>query len=143
MKINDGFSIQTHCVIRGRSGEAARILCVSIGLCRGSCQPRIGRNKSSFIYSSQPRWRGIELVECAESIAPLRVGLGEIARRQGYFSWALEVSDIEKVFEVAIASGATAVSAPKNASRPGVRFAYVQDPEGNFIELLQFRGVEF
>lgn len=84
----------------------------------------------------------IELVEHAESIAPSRVGLGEVARRQGYFAWALTVSDLEQAFEMVVAAGAVAISAPRDAGRPGVRFAYVQDPEGNFIELLHFRGME-
>ncbi|SDD68520.1 VOC family protein [Paraburkholderia lycopersici] len=81
----------------------------------------------------------IELVECAESVAPPRVGLNEVARRRGYFAWALAVNDLEGAFETAVSSGAVAVSAPGDAGRPGVRFAYLQDPEGNFIELLQFR----
>lgn len=41
-----------------------------------------------------------------------------------------------------VAAGAVAVSTPRDAARPGVRFAYVQDPEGNFIELLQFHNTE-
>lgn len=80
----------------------------------------------------------IELVECAGSVAPPRIGLSEVARRRGYFAWALAVNDLESAFETAVSAGAVAVSAPGDAGRPGVRFAYVQDLEGNFIELLQF-----
>lgn len=37
----------------------------------------------------------------------------------------------------AVTCGARIVSRPAMARRPGIRFAYVTDPEGNLIELLQ------
>jgi catechol 2,3-dioxygenase-like lactoylglutathione lyase family enzyme len=56
---------------------------------------------------------------------------------QGYFHWALRVDDVEEVFASVLAAGATEVSAPADAVRPGARFAYVKDPEGNLLELIQ------
>lgn len=56
---------------------------------------------------------------------------------QGYFHWALYVDDLTTAFASTIAAGATEVSAPADAVRPGARFAYVKDPEGNLLELIQ------
>lgn len=59
------------------------------------------------------------------------------ARQQGYFAWALLVDDLERASARALAAGATVVSPPADARRPGIRFAYLKDPEGNLFELLQ------
>lgn len=79
----------------------------------------------------------IELVERAGS-APHRVTDAlKGAGLQTYFHWALAVADLEDAIAAAVAAGAERVSAPANAQRPGIRFAYVRDPEGNLIELVQ------
>jgi catechol 2,3-dioxygenase-like lactoylglutathione lyase family enzyme len=59
------------------------------------------------------------------------------AATQGYFHWALDVEDLDAVFAYLLNAGATEVSAPASAARAGARFAYVKDPEGNLIELIQ------
>jgi catechol 2,3-dioxygenase-like lactoylglutathione lyase family enzyme len=59
------------------------------------------------------------------------------AATQGYFHWALTVADLDQTFSHLLSSGATEVSAPAPAVRPGARFAYVKDPEGNLLELIQ------
>jgi catechol 2,3-dioxygenase-like lactoylglutathione lyase family enzyme len=59
------------------------------------------------------------------------------AGTQGYFHWALDVEDLDTVFAQMLAAGATEVSAPAAAARAGARFAYVKDPEGNLLELIQ------
>jgi catechol 2,3-dioxygenase-like lactoylglutathione lyase family enzyme len=59
------------------------------------------------------------------------------AATQGYFHWALYVADLDHTFSHLLKSGATEVSAPAPAIRPGARFAYVKDPEGNLLELIQ------
>jgi catechol 2,3-dioxygenase-like lactoylglutathione lyase family enzyme len=59
------------------------------------------------------------------------------ANTQGYFHWALHVADLDQAFAHLLRSGATEVSAPAPAVRPGARFAYVKDPEGNLLELIQ------
>jgi len=38
---------------------------------------------------------------------------------------------------MALRAGATSVAAPGQSPEPGVRFAFLADPEGNLIELLQ------
>ena len=59
------------------------------------------------------------------------------AATQGYFHWALSVDDLDVTFTQLLAAGATEVSAPAPAARAGARFAYVKDPEGNLLELIQ------
>jgi catechol 2,3-dioxygenase-like lactoylglutathione lyase family enzyme len=56
---------------------------------------------------------------------------------QGFGHWALEVDDLEEVFASLTGAGADPVSAPAPAIQPGARFAYVRDPEGNLLELIQ------
>jgi catechol 2,3-dioxygenase-like lactoylglutathione lyase family enzyme len=56
---------------------------------------------------------------------------------QGYGHWALEVNDLDKVFAALSTGGGAAVWPPAPAVRPGARFAYVKDPEGNLLELIQ------
>jgi catechol 2,3-dioxygenase-like lactoylglutathione lyase family enzyme len=56
---------------------------------------------------------------------------------QGYFHWALAVDDLDGTFEQLVAAGASEVSPPGPAARPGARFAYVKDPEGNLLEIVQ------
>lgn len=55
----------------------------------------------------------------------------------GYGHWALQVSNLDQAFAKLTAAGAKTVSVPGPAVQPGARFAYVKDPEGNLIELMQ------
>jgi len=86
----------------------------------------------------EPGGGRIELIERADSTRekvpadPL-----DAARGQGYGHWALRVGDLEATFAWLLARGAAAVWPPADAAAPGARFAYVQDPEGNLIELIQ------
>jgi catechol 2,3-dioxygenase-like lactoylglutathione lyase family enzyme len=56
---------------------------------------------------------------------------------QGYGHWALQVEDLDTTFDRLTASGAAPVSAPADAATPGDRYAYIHDPEGNLLELIQ------
>jgi catechol 2,3-dioxygenase-like lactoylglutathione lyase family enzyme len=58
-------------------------------------------------------------------------------RGQGYGHWAVEVDDLERAYGHITATGGQAVWPPADAVEPGARFAYVKDPEGNLIELIQ------
>jgi len=55
---------------------------------------------------------------------------------QGWAHVCLRVASVDDVFAALIAAGAGAVTEPGPSPEPGVRFAFVTDPEGNFIELL-------
>jgi catechol 2,3-dioxygenase-like lactoylglutathione lyase family enzyme len=79
----------------------------------------------------------IELVERAGSVAQGFADSYDGAGVQGYFHWALAVDDLQPSFDRLLAAGATAISAPADAIRPGFRYAYLKDPEDNLIELIQ------
>ncbi|MFT3797366.1 VOC family protein [Microbacterium sp.] len=59
---------------------------------------------------------------------------------QGWGHVCLRVADVDAVFDGLVDAGAVVVTAPAPAPEPGVRFAFVTDPEGNFIELLDRAG---
>jgi catechol 2,3-dioxygenase-like lactoylglutathione lyase family enzyme len=79
----------------------------------------------------------IELIERGGSASQEFTDPFDGAGTQGYFHWALSVDDLDAAFARLLGAGAAEVSAPAPAVRPGARFAYVKDPEGNLIELIQ------
>lgn len=56
---------------------------------------------------------------------------------QGFGHWALEVDELDDAFAALTSAGADPVSPPAPAAQPGARYAYVRDPEGNLLELIQ------
>ncbi|WP_328610707.1 VOC family protein [Amycolatopsis sp. NBC_00345] len=79
----------------------------------------------------------IELIERNGSESQEFADAFDGAGVQGYFHWALYVEDLAESFAAILAAGATAVSPPAPAMRAGATFAYVKDPEGNLLELIQ------
>lgn len=61
----------------------------------------------------------------------------EALATRGYGHFALSAPDIQPPFDGALAAGACAVVPPSPSPEPGVRFAFVGDPEGNLIELVE------
>jgi lactoylglutathione lyase len=61
---------------------------------------------------------------------------GEAALREGYGHVAFDVTDLDAGYDRAIVCGARPVMPPGPSPEPGVRMAFVADPEGNLIELL-------
>ena len=61
---------------------------------------------------------------------------GEAALREGYGHIAFDVTDLDVAYDRAVARGAKSVMPPGPSPEPGVRMAWVADPEGNLIELL-------
>jgi lactoylglutathione lyase len=49
---------------------------------------------------------------------------------------AFDVPDLEGAFERVVGLGARPVMTPRPSPEPGVRMAFVADPEGNLVELL-------
>jgi lactoylglutathione lyase len=60
----------------------------------------------------------------------------EAALREGYGHIAFDVTDLDAAYERAVARGARPVMSPCSSPEPGVRMAFVADPEGNLVELL-------
>jgi lactoylglutathione lyase len=61
---------------------------------------------------------------------------GEAALREGYGHVAFDVIDLDAAYDRVLARGARPVMPPGPSPEPGVRMAFVADPEGNLIELL-------
>ncbi len=56
---------------------------------------------------------------------------------RGYNHFAVRAADIDLLWEQSIEAGATAVMPPADSPEPGVRFAFLADPEGNLVELVE------
>jgi lactoylglutathione lyase len=55
---------------------------------------------------------------------------------RGYGHFALAAPDLDAVFARAVDAGAVAKVPPSPSPEPGVRFAFLADPEGNLVELV-------
>ncbi len=60
----------------------------------------------------------------------------EAALTRGYGHMALDVPDVDIAYHALVGFGATDRMSPRPSPEPGVRMAYVADPEGNLLELL-------
>ncbi|WP_445151275.1 VOC family protein [Baekduia sp. Peel2402] len=57
-------------------------------------------------------------------------------RGYGHFALTVEAQGLEDVFARAVEAGAAERVSPRPSPEPGIRFAFVADPEGNLIELV-------
>jgi catechol 2,3-dioxygenase-like lactoylglutathione lyase family enzyme len=60
----------------------------------------------------------------------------EAALTHGFGHLAFDVPDVDAAYDAVLSLGATDRMSPRPSPEPGVRMAYVADPEGNLIELL-------
>ncbi len=60
----------------------------------------------------------------------------EAALTQGFGHLAFDVPDVDAAYEALVAAGAADRMSPRPSPEPGVRMAFVADPEGNLLELL-------
>jgi catechol 2,3-dioxygenase-like lactoylglutathione lyase family enzyme len=60
----------------------------------------------------------------------------EAALTRGFGHVAFDVPDVDAAYDALVALGATDRMSPRPSPEPGVRMAYVADPEGNLVELL-------
>lgn len=97
----------------------------------------IPRARTRIAFLRAATGLGIELVERAGSVQHRDSNALEAAGRQSFFHLALAVADLDEAIATAVAAGAEPISTPAKAQRPGIRFAYIRDPEGNLIELVQ------
>lgn len=79
----------------------------------------------------------IELLERPDSVMGLQAGNPlEAAATRGFGHIAFDVPDVDTAYDALLALGATDRMSPRPSPEPGVRMAYVADPEGNLLELL-------
>src|SRR5690348_6071689 len=60
----------------------------------------------------------------------------QAALAEGFGHIAFDVADLDATFARVVRLGARAVVTPRPSPEPGVRMAFVADPEGNLVELL-------
>jgi len=79
----------------------------------------------------------IELLHRTGSAAGLEAANPvDAALTRGFGHLALDVPDVDAAYTALVAAGATDRMSPRPSPEPGVRMAYVADPEGNLVELL-------
>ncbi|WP_330351321.1 VOC family protein [Streptomyces sp. NBC_00582] len=96
--------------------------------------PEVGL-RGTMLHS--PHGHRIELIHRAGNGAGLQAsGPLEAALTRGFGHIALDVTNVDEAYGALIGAGATDRMSPRPSPDPGVRMAYVVDPEGNLIELL-------
>ena len=79
----------------------------------------------------------IELLAPRRHVAGLQAANPvEAALTRGFGHVAFDVPDVDAAYDALIAAGASDRMSPRPSPEPGVRMAYVADPEGNLLELL-------
>lgn len=76
----------------------------------------------------------VKLVQPA-SQPPVKAAPGGIAGATGMRYWTISVVDLDGMTSAAKDWGAT-VAVPVTEIRPGVRISIIEDPDGNWVELL-------
>lgn len=77
----------------------------------------------------------IKVIEYEEE-RPAKAAPGGIGSATGYRYWTISVSNLDQLVESCEAAGYTVAVAPREI-RPGVRISMVEDPDGNWVELLE------
>lgn len=67
---------------------------------------------------------------------PRPAGPLDAALTHGYGHFALDLPDVDRAYAALVRAGASGRMGPRPSPEPGVRMAFVADPEGNLIELL-------
>lgn len=89
-----------------------------------------------FVVDPDEHW-AIELLAREGSSAGLQAADPPTALlTRGYGHICLRVADVDETYDRLIAAGATDRMSPQPAPEAGVRMAFVADPEGHLIELL-------
>lgn len=93
-----------------------------------------------FLVSADRSW-ALELLHRPGSQPGLRAASApEAVLTQGYGHICLRVSDVDATYRQLLAEGASPVMPPGASPVSGVRLAFVADPEGNLIEMLDRPG---
>ncbi|GIF25377.1 glyoxylase I family protein [Actinoplanes tereljensis] len=82
----------------------------------------------------------LELLHRPGSVTgPRPANPAEAALSEAYGHIAFDVVDLDLAYDRVVGLGARSVMAPQPSPEAGVRMAFVADPEGNLVELMQRR----
>lgn len=91
----------------------------------------------SGVMLRSPAGFRIELLHRPSSVPGLQAANPvEAALTRGFGHIAFDVPSVDSAYDALIAAGAADRMSPRPSPEPGVRMAYVADPEGNLVELL-------
>lgn len=93
-----------------------------------------------FLVDPEHKWALELLNRPGSQPKPRATSAPEHVLSQGYGHICLRVDDVDAQYERLMAAGATSIMAPGESPVSGVRMAFVSDPEGNFIEMLDRPG---
>ncbi len=77
----------------------------------------------------------IKVIEYEEE-RPAKAAPGGIDAATGYRYWTISVSNLDQLVESCEAAGYHVAVVPREI-RPGVRISMIEDPDGNWVELLE------
>jgi len=118
-------------------GEATDWYCAALGLAREFEfeVPHVGLRGAMLLSPSGYRVELLERGGSARHGTPPR-SPDEAALRRGFGHMCLDVPDVDATHAALLAAGAADRMTPRASPEPGVRMAFVADPEGNLIELI-------
>lgn len=93
-----------------------------------------------FLVDPDHGWALELLTRPGSQPRPRATSAPEHVLSQGYGHICLRVADVDAMYARLVAAGATSIMEPGPSPVSGVRMAFVADPEGNFIEMLDRPG---
>ncbi len=93
-----------------------------------------------FLVDPDHGWALELLTRPGSQPKPRATSAPEHVLSQGYGHICLRVADVDAMYARLVAAGATSIMEPGPSPVSGVRMAFVADPEGNFIEMLDRPG---
>jgi catechol 2,3-dioxygenase-like lactoylglutathione lyase family enzyme len=93
-----------------------------------------------FLVDTEHKWALELLNRPGSQPKPRAASAPEHVLSQGYGHICLRVDDVDTTYDRLITAGASSIMSPAESPVSGVRIAFVADPEGNFIEMLDRAG---
>ena len=116
-----------------RDGDAAlRFYRDTLGLEHIADTPMGGGGTMHRLMCGTTLVKVIEYEETPQAANPI----GGIPAASGYRYWTISVSNLDAMAAECEAAGYTVPVAPREI-RPGVRIAMIEDPDGNYVELIE------
>jgi lactoylglutathione lyase len=111
--------------------------CQALGLTRGFCfeVPPLGLRGA---FALGHGGSGVELLEQAGAVpGPPKADPPSANAVHGLNHACFQVDDLDAAYARAVGHGGVGVWSPRDSPEPGMRMAYLTDPDGNLIELIQ------
>ena len=124
-------SIDLGIVVRD-AGAALRFYRDTLGFTEQGTMPMPGGGTMHRLLCGSSLIKIVELAQAPAAAAPP----GGIQGATGYRYWTISVSNLDDTAAACAAAGYKLAVRPREI-RPGVRIAMIEDPDGNWVELLE------